>query len=93
MGVPTLEQLIDEAREARLRQVLLHAASETILDRARMVSETIEQRVRELTGQASGRQRCRAVRFADRARPGSPQKDAVAPGSFGFVKGGVRGTQ
>jgi hypothetical protein len=49
---PTLEQLIDEVAEARLRKALLQASSENILDRARTVSQSIEQRVRQLTAPA-----------------------------------------
>jgi hypothetical protein len=49
---PTLEQLRREASAARCRRVFFQATSEAILDRARVVAETIESRVCQLTEQA-----------------------------------------
>jgi hypothetical protein len=46
---PTVEELIREAEEARIREVLVEAAGEELLDRARDVSRTIEKRVRQVT--------------------------------------------
>jgi hypothetical protein len=54
---PTLERLFSEAEEARLREALLEATGDDLLDGARAFSLTVEQRVRRLTGQARPRRK------------------------------------
>jgi hypothetical protein len=46
---PTLDKLIHDAEEARLQEAVLVADGEELLDRARSISEAVEQRVAELT--------------------------------------------
>jgi hypothetical protein len=46
---PALEQLLHEAEEARLREALLEATGEELLERARDVSRAIGERVRQVT--------------------------------------------
>jgi hypothetical protein len=45
----TLENLVREAEEARLREALVEATGEDILDRAKDLAQTVEQRVRQIT--------------------------------------------
>jgi hypothetical protein len=46
---PTLDKLIQDAEEARLQEAVLVADMEELLDRARSMSEAVEERVMELT--------------------------------------------
>jgi hypothetical protein len=46
---PDLEKLIHEAEEARLREAILEATGEDLLDRAREVAQTVKERVRRVT--------------------------------------------
>jgi hypothetical protein len=46
---PTLDKLIHDAEDARLQEAVFVADGEELLDRARSLSEAVEQRVAELT--------------------------------------------
>jgi hypothetical protein len=46
--VPTVENLIREAAEVRLLEAVLEATGEDILDRAKELSQTVEQQVRQV---------------------------------------------
>ena len=46
---PTLDRLIRETEEARLQEAVLEATGEELLDRARTLSQALEERVTELT--------------------------------------------
>ena len=48
LNEPNLEKLFREAEEARLREALLEATGEELLDRARAVAQTVEERVRRV---------------------------------------------
>jgi hypothetical protein len=44
---PTLEKLIREVAEARLEEAVLEADGKDLLDRAKEVSQTVQQQVRQ----------------------------------------------
>lgn len=46
---PTLEMLLREAEEARLREALLEATGEELLDRAKALARAVEERIRRVT--------------------------------------------
>jgi hypothetical protein len=62
---PNVQKLIEEAKEARLRKLVLEATGEDVLDRARSISRDIEQRVRQVTAPAGP-----SKKQMDRHRPG-----------------------
>ncbi len=51
---PIIDRLIREVEEARLEEAVLAATGEDLLDRAQQVAEAVEEKVRQLSGQADG---------------------------------------
>jgi hypothetical protein len=46
---PSIDNLIRETNEVRLKKATFEATSEVLLERARMVAQIVEQRARQLT--------------------------------------------